>query len=188
MLAKSLALASAILAFSLPFEAAQAEQRLIPSWMKNDPGSKGVTIELVADWNEHTNVSDFNGFWAGSMTLIVPAGWSVRIELSNRAKSKQHSLMLTKPYALTEMPEMLSEQDAVWGVHTTPLDGIKPGETAQLSFVAQEPGSYFLACARRRHLAAGHHWIGFEVRNGLEQAVAVIDEDKFALGGLPGRP
>ena len=107
MLAKSLALASAILAFSRPFEAAQAEQRLIPSWMKNDPGSKGVTIELVADWNEHTNVSDFNGFWAGSMTLIVPAGWSVKIELSNRAKSKQHSLMLTKPYALTEMPEML---------------------------------------------------------------------------------
>ena len=76
----------------------------------------------------------------------------------------------------------------MWGVHTTPLDGIKPGETAQLSFIAQEPGSYFLACGRRRHLAAGHLWIGFEVRNGLEQAVAVIDEEKFLRGGLSGRP
>ena len=52
------------------------------------------------------DVSDFNGFWAGSMTLVVPTGWSVKIAFSNRAKSHRHSLMLTKPYSLSEMPEM----------------------------------------------------------------------------------
>ena len=51
MLPRLLGLTVVVLAFGLPFEAAQAEQRLIPSWMKNDPGSKSVTIELAADWN-----------------------------------------------------------------------------------------------------------------------------------------
>jgi hypothetical protein len=31
------------------------------------------------------------------------------------------------------------------------------------------------------------HWIGFEVRDGLEQAVAVVHEDKFPLEQPPGR-
>lgn len=66
------------------------------------------------------------------------------------------------------------------------MKGIKPGETVQLNFVAQDPGSYYLACARRRHLMAGH-WIGLDVKNGLEQAAVVINEDTVEPGEHPGR-
>jgi len=60
--------------------------------MKNDPANKSVVIELSADWNEHrryaevpsrTEISDFNGYWGGGMTIIAPTGWSVKIGLSN---------------------------------------------------------------------------------------------------------
>ena len=187
MLAKLSALISAALALALglPIHAAHAGDPFVPSWIKNDPSAKSVTIELAADWNEHlrnaevpsrTEISDFNGYWGGGMTLWVPTGWSVKVELSNRSKSYRHSLMLTKLYP--------QAQEAVWGAYTPPLEGIRPGETVQLSFVAQEPGSYSLACARNVHFVEGH-WIGLDIKDGLDQAVAVI-QDKFV--DYPGRP
>src|SRR5215212_9252470 len=180
-------------ALSLPVHAARAGDPFIPSWIKNDPNAKSVTIDLAADWNEHlrfaevpsrTKTSDFNGYYGGGMTLIVPTGWSVRVELSNQSKSTRHSLMLTKPYPQSEIPVKVTEQDAVWGASTTPLEGIRPGETARMSFVAQEPGSYVLARARYVHFIEGH-WIGLEVKDGLDQAVAVISGDFVDYAGRP---
>ena len=80
----------------------------------------------------------------------------------------------------------LRAEDAIWGAYTDPLEGISTNERRQLSFVAQQSGNYYLACARQTHLMDGH-WIGFEVRDGLEQAVAVVHEDKFPLEQPPGR-
>jgi hypothetical protein len=172
---------------------AQAGEPFVPSWIKNDRSARSVRIELAADWNEHlrfaevpsrTEVSDFNGYYGGGMTIVVPTGWSVMVELSNRSKSIRHSLMLTKSYPQSEIPLKVTEQDAVWGAYTTPLDGIRPGETVQLSFDAREPGSYALVCARNVHFIEGH-WIGLDVKDGLDQAVAVIHTDKFV--DYPGR-
>ena len=47
------------------------------------------------------------------MAIIVPTGWSVKVDFSNGPIRLQHGLMLTKPYSKSEMPEMLTEQDAV---------------------------------------------------------------------------
>jgi len=194
MWARLPALTSVVLSLGLPLGAAQAGEPYVPSWIKNDPANKSVVIELSADWNEHrryaevpsrTEISDFNGYWGGGMTIIAPTGWSVKIGLSNQSKSARHSLMLTKPYPPSAIPLKLTEQDAVWGAYTTPLEGIRPGEAVQLSFVAQEPGSYVLACARNVHFVEGH-WIGLDVKDGLDQAVAVIHSDKFV--DYPGRP
>jgi hypothetical protein len=152
-----------------------------------------VRIELAADWKEHlrldevpsrTLTSDFSGYCGGGMTLVVPTGWSVTVGLNNRSKLHRHSLMLTKPYPQSEIPMRLTEQDAAWGAHTTPLEGIGPGETVHLSFVAQEPGSYVLACARYVHFIEGH-WIGLEIKVGVDQATAVISRDFVDYAGRP---
>ena len=118
------------------------------------------------------------------MTLVVPTGWSVTVGLSNRSKSHRHSLMLTKPSPQSEIPLRLTEQDAVWAAHTIPLEGIRPGETVHLSFVAQEPGSYVFACARNVHFIEGH-WIGLEVKDGVDHATAVISRDFVDYAGRP---
>jgi hypothetical protein len=173
---------------------AQAGQPFIPSWIKNNSASKTVEIEIVADWNQvaryakgvRLDVIDFNGFWNGNVTLIVPTAWSVRIGFINGSANFRHSLMPTRPYVQSEMPMKLREQDALWGAYTVPPEGVSPTETAQVSFVAQQSGSYFLACARNGHLMSGH-WIGLDVKDGLDQAVAVIHEDQFAPDDLPGR-
>lgn len=175
---------------------AQAGEPFVPSWIRNDPATKTVTMEIVADWNQvarfakgnvRTDIIDFNGYYSGNITLMVPTGWSVRIEFINGSANFRHSLMVTRVYAKSEMPVKLEAKDAIWGAYTDPPEGIHPKEKAQLGFVAQQAGSYFLACARQTHLMDGH-WIGLEVRDGLEQAVAIIHEDRFVPNDLPGRP
>ncbi|RWM75179.1 MAG: hypothetical protein E5X83_08975 [Mesorhizobium sp.] len=175
---------------------ALAGEPFVPSWIKNDPAAKTVAIEIVADWNQveryrrdniRTDIIDFNGYWGGNLTIVVPAEWSVKIEFINGSSSFRHSLMLTRVYAQSEMPVKLTVEDAIWGVYTDPPEGIKINERRQLNFVAQQAGRYFLACGRQTHLMDGH-WIGFEVRDSIEQAVAIIDENKFPQEQPPGRP
>jgi hypothetical protein len=189
-------LSRAVLILGLFFEGARAGEPFVPSWIRNDPASKTVAMEIVADWNQvarytkdkiRTDIIDFNGYWGGNLTIIVPTGWSVNIEVINGSLSFRHSLMVTRVYAQAEMPVKLEAKDAIWGAFTDPPEGIYTNERRQLSFVAQQPGSYFLACARQTHLMDGH-WIGFEVRDGLDQAKALVHEDKFPPEQPPGRP
>ena len=175
---------------------ALAAEPFVPSWIKNVPAAKTVAIEIVADWNQleryrrdniRTDIIDFNGYWGGNLTIIVPEEWSVQIEFINGSSNFWHGLMVTRVYAQSEMPVKLKAEDAIWGAYTTPLEGIKVNERRQLNFVALQAGNYFLACPRQTHLMDGH-WIGFEVRGNLEQAVAIVHEDKFPQEQPPGRP
>lgn len=173
-----------------------AGEPFVPSWIKNDPAAKTVAIEIVADWNQverfrreniRTDIIDFNGYWGGNLTIVVPTSWTVEIEFVNGSSSFRHSLMVTRVYAQSEMPVKLTAEDALWGAYTDPPEGIKLNERRRLDFVAKQAGKYFLACARQTHLMEGH-WIYFEVGDGLEQAVAIVDESKFPQEQPPGRP
>ncbi|MCK3779692.1 hypothetical protein MZK49_23635 [Ensifer sesbaniae] len=188
----------ALLAFglgSLP-GLVSAGEPFVPSWIKNDPTANTVAIEIIADWNQverfrrgniRTDIIDFNGYWGGNLTIVVPAAWTVHIEFINGSSSFRHSLMVTRVYAQSEMPVKLTAEDAIWGAYTDPPQGIKLNERRQLNFVAKQVGNYFLACARQTHLMDGH-WINFEVSDSLEQAVAIVDESKFPQEQPPGRP
>jgi hypothetical protein len=123
-------LALVSLAFGLSPEAAQAGEPFVPSWIKNDPAAKTVAMEIVADWNQvaryakdniRTDIIDFNGYWGGNFTILVPTGWSVRIEFINGSQSFRHSLMVTRVYTQSEMPRKLETQDTIWG--RTPIAG-----------------------------------------------------------------
>jgi hypothetical protein len=173
-----------------------AGEPFVPSWIKNDPANRTVEMEIVADWNQiaryridnidHT-IIDFNGYWGGNLNIVVPRGWTVKIAFINGSSSFRHSLMVTRVFAQSEMPVKLTADDALWGAYTDPPEGIGLNEERQMDFVAQQAGSYFLACARRTHLMDGH-WVGFEVRDDIDQAVAVILDDKFPAEQPPGRP
>jgi hypothetical protein len=145
-------------------EVARAGEPFVPSWIKNDPASKTVAMEIVADWNQvaryakdniRTDIIDFNGYWGGNLTIVVPTGWSVNIEFINGSQSFRHSLMVTRVYAQSEMPVKLEAKDAIWGAYTDPPEGISTNEGRQLSFTAKQAGTYFLACARQTHLMDG---------------------------------
>jgi hypothetical protein len=69
-----------------------AGEPFVPSRIKSDPAARTVAIEIVADWNQveryrrdniPTDIIDFNGYWGGNLTIIVPTEWSVKIEFIN---------------------------------------------------------------------------------------------------------
>ncbi|TIW73210.1 MAG: hypothetical protein E5V58_11795, partial [Mesorhizobium sp.] len=80
---------------------ALAGEPFVPSWIKNDPAAKKVAIEIVADWNQieryrrdniRTDIIDFNGYWGGNLTIIVPEQWSVQIDFINGSSNFWHGL------------------------------------------------------------------------------------------------
>src|SRR5215213_8358049 len=113
MSARSLALMSVVLALGLPLETARAGDPFVPSWIRNDPAAKTVTMEIVADWNQVARYAkgnvrtDINGYWGGNITLVVPTSWSVRIEFINGSQNFRHSLIVTRTYVQSEMPVKL---------------------------------------------------------------------------------
>src|SRR5215212_8245149 len=146
MMARVAQLALAVSALGLSPGITLAGEPFVPSWIKNDPSAKTVVMEIVADWNQvaryakdniRTDIIDFNGYWGGNLTIMVPTGWSVRIEFINGSLSFRHSLTVTRVYAQAEMPVKLEKQDAIWGAYTDPPEGISTHERRQLNFVAQ---------------------------------------------------
>lgn len=127
-----------------------AGEPFVPSWIKNDPAAKTVAIEIVADWNQveryrrdniRTDIIDFNGYWGGNLTIVVPAEWSVKIEFINGSSSFRHSLMVTRVYAPSEMPVKLTAEDAIWGVYTDPPEGIKSMRGGNSTLLGSRPGA-----------------------------------------------
>ncbi|WP_457578692.1 sulfocyanin-like copper-binding protein [Ensifer adhaerens] len=117
-------LAVLVLALGSMSGIALAGEPFVPSWIKNNPTAKTVAIEIVADWNQverfrrgniRTDIIDFNGYWGGNLTIVVPAAWTVQLEFINGSSSFRHSLMVTRVYAQSEMPVKLTAEDAIWG-------------------------------------------------------------------------
>ena len=77
-------------------------------------------------------------------------------------------------------------EDAIWGAYTDPPEGIHTKEGRNSASSRSRPGATSLACARQTYLM-DRHWISFEVRDGLEQAVAMFHENRFVLDDLLSR-
>src|SRR5262245_24116582 len=54
-----------------------AEEQLVPSWMTFDAGAQKVAMDVVAGFNPNNSSWNFNGYYEGDMTVVVPEGWRV---------------------------------------------------------------------------------------------------------------
>src|SRR5215813_1343123 len=105
------ALASlALAAFCLFAAPAGAAISLVPTWIKSDPGSKTVRLDVAADWNDNnaTGCGNLNGYFRGSVTILIPEGWRVTIDYHVIGDKHWRSLMLTNPYDPKNLPIKLS--------------------------------------------------------------------------------
>src|SRR5262249_38861504 len=88
----SLALAALCL-FAAP---AQAAISLVPTWIKSDPASRTVRLDVAADWNANNRTTgcsgNINGYFRGSVTILIPEGWRVTIDYHVIGDKHGHSL------------------------------------------------------------------------------------------------
>ena len=165
---------------------------LVPTWIKSDPASKSVRLDVAADWNDNNAAAEcaacgnLNGYFRGSVTILIPAGWRVTIDYHVIGDKHRHSLMLTKPYDPADLPLRVAESEAVDGVQSrSAIAGLAPGENDQLHFTSKT-GSYWLISAKGTDLITGV-WIRLDVKDGLKKAELQFNDDWVRRGRPAGR-
>ena len=148
-----------------------------PSWMANHSEHQTVVINLAAAWNTNNEQANFNSFHAGAMTLVVPAGWKVDLHLHNLDVDYSHSVVLTRAHPASEMLLRLTQADAsvAYAFTRSPELNDPPGTARTLSFTADPPGDYYLACGVPVHLM-DDMYLRLRISDEVFTAHAVLDE------------
>ncbi|NOQ64242.1 MAG: hypothetical protein GQ582_07000 [Methyloprofundus sp.] len=138
---------------------------LIPDWMSYDIEKKQVSYQLIAAKNANNNGYNYNGYYQGNITLIVPSEWLVNISLNNGDANAVHDIILTEPFADDDMPdELTGEFAALKRAYISPLYA---NETDSLKFIAKQ-GAYWLFCGVKVHGINGM-WIKLTVQDNIHK-------------------
>jgi hypothetical protein len=182
MLAKDAA--AAALLFFLSLASARAQSELHPSWLQADAGTKKVRIDIIAGFNANNGALNFNGYFTGDMTVVVPVGWTVEVDFKNNDAMLPHSLLVTKPYLRDHVPAIAGINEvAIPRAYTdNPDQGIPAPKGDKVTFKAQAPGEYWFFCGAPGH-GQGGMWTKFKIDAGASAPSVTI-----AQGAEAGRP
>ena len=101
------------------------------------PGSRVVSLTLVAGYDSENQGFNFDGYGRGELLVTVPVGWRVRVSCVNRGGMRHSCAVVTGPMTAAPAFRGASVPD--------PVQGLDPGSKAAFSFVASRAGSYRLA-------------------------------------------
>ena len=150
----------------------------IPFWIASN------ALDVVAGFNANNGALNFNGYFTGDMTVVVPVGWSVEIDFKNNDAMLPHSLLVTKPYPPDHVPDVAgADQVAIPRAYTdNPDQGIPSPKTDKVNFTVKAAGEYDFFCGAPGH-GQGGMWTRFVV-----DAAATAPYVTIAAGAEPGRP
>jgi uncharacterized cupredoxin-like copper-binding protein len=117
-----------------------------------DVKRKQAVFKVVAAESSKGSGFNFNGYYKGEAKYVVPVGWSVTMEFTNKSEVP-HSVELTKSIKGTLTPAVIGV--APIAAPANPAQGIRPGITQLTGFTMQKPGSFYLACGVPGHVKAG---------------------------------
>jgi sulfocyanin len=148
----------------VPAASSRAEEQMVPSWMAIDAGARKVQMDVVAGFNPNNSTWNFNGYYEGGMTVVVPEGWRVEITLSNRDGDVPHSLVVMADPGEAELPLQAGREQAAFAraYSRSPEQGISAGNQDVVSFKADEAGDYLWFCGVPGHGQSGM-WTRFVV-------------------------
>ena len=144
-------------------------------WLVADSAARVVTLDLEVTARPGAGSALINGFRSGEVRIIVPVGWAVRWNWRSSDASAPHSLVVMvqrekvpleggRPSFSNAMTRMVTE-------------GLRPGQTDQSTFVAEEAGWYWMMCGVPSHALNGE-WV--ELRVDPESSSARVEHRKRA--------
>lgn len=153
---------------TLPAAGAEA----LPAWAHVDTAHKTLSLMVTAAQGGVNGTLNFNGYADGHMTITVPLGWRVHIDLFNGgAGALPHSLEVVRE--VTPVPEQ-GVSPALPGAESGSLIvGIPPLQKDSLDFVAAPAGRYLLICGVPRH-AIGGMWNRFVVSGSAQLPIVTL--------------
>jgi hypothetical protein len=148
----------------------------MPSWLAWDAGKQQAEMTIKAAYNGNNSSWNYNGYYEGGITVVVPLGARVMVHFENPDGNYRHSLLVTRAYGEDDMPEQAGREEVALSraYSNSPTQGCLSC-TEDLRFKAKTAGSYYLFCGVAGHGLAGM-WIRFEVSASATEAHAVIAE------------
>jgi sulfocyanin len=159
----------------LSVAAARADEKLTPSWMRINAADKKLEMTIIAGWNPTNGVLNYNGYHDGNMTVVVPVGWLVEIDFTNKDGDLPHSILVTQAYPRDKFPGTAGhDQVAISRAYSrSPETGIEANEKDSLRFTARDPGKYYFYCGAQGH-GDGGMWTWLEVSAEAGEPHAIV--------------
>ena len=113
-----------------------AGEPVVPSWMKVDGGAKKVAMDVIAGFNPNNSSWNFNGYYEGDMTVVVPEDWRVEIAFTNQDGDVPHSLVVMADPGADNLPLQAGREQAAFAraYSRSPEQGLSAGNQDTISF------------------------------------------------------
>lgn len=178
------ALTLTIFAFAVLPQASAAETT-VPTWLKWNSAKKRVEMMIRAGYNGNNGSWNFNGYYEGGATVVVPKGVTVSFRFENYDGNVPHSLLVTKPYTEEEMPDIAGRDHvAVGRAYTRVPDFGCNSCTETVRFKTKKAGKFYFLCGVVGHAHAGM-WIGFEISEDAEEPYVLVSDNVMAADDQP---
>ncbi|HVE78872.1 MAG TPA: sulfocyanin-like copper-binding protein [Gemmatimonadaceae bacterium] len=119
--------------------------------------SRTAELRIVSGYNGANEGLNLNGGARGDQTVVVPAGWTIRLLFVNSDGEQPHSAIV----AAGDQPAG-TLRAAFPGAAAAARAELGEGEAAEVRFAAARSGSYVVACGIPGHAQAGE-WIRLRV-------------------------
>jgi hypothetical protein len=148
----------------------QAQTSGLPAWIRADSSARTVMLDLTITHPSGAPSALISGEHDGSITVVVPRGWTIRWHWINQDSTAAHSLVV-----VAEREKL--PQEGTSAVFTNAMTknlktGLAVGMTDDTSFEADEAGWYWMVCGVPGHAIAGE-WISLKV-DAAATSVGVI--------------
>ena len=131
-----------------------------PSWLVVDSAQSTVTLDLAVTPAAGAPSARIAGYREGEAQVVVPLGWTVRWNWHSADSSAPHSLVVMAERE--KLPTEGGRAAFTNGMTRMLTAGLRPGQTDQTTFLADQAGWYWLLCGVPEHALAGE-WIGLRV-------------------------
>lgn len=122
--------------------------------MRVDAAQKRVSFVVKASDGGANGTLNFNGYANGDLTVTVPAGWRVHIDLINTgAGALPHSLEVIRE--VSKIPPQGIPPAIPQAVSRDLVAGVPPLQKDSFDFTAQPPGRYLWFCGVPTHGLSG---------------------------------
>jgi hypothetical protein len=155
-----LALVAAVVASLLLVGEAAAQLNPTPPWLKADTAARTLSLDLTVTAPPGAASALINGQRQGGVQVVVPLNWTVTWHWVSADTSAPHSLVL-----MAEREKLPTEggRPAITNAMTRMMSaGLGAGQKDETTFVAEEPGWYWLLCGVPGHAIEGE-WIGLRI-------------------------
>ena len=128
-------------------------------FLSYDPAAKSVALKLFAAHGSINGGMNFNGGSNGSVTITIPAGWTVTWAFKNEDAIPHSAIVLVNKMPFPAQPQ----EPAIPRAYTNDVTaGLPTGGTDQTTFKASPAGQYVIACGVPGHAPSGM-WIHLDV-------------------------